>query len=89
MIKTNKTLKNQIQKKTRKKCFVFCQACETQTEIIIINHKDNPFSSETKNQVVEKLAKISYLNNNKNDTSVKLLFTKISESMYYNLKEKK
>lgn len=69
--------------------FCFLKACETQTEIIIINHKDNPFSSETKNQVVEKLAKISYLNNNKNDTSVKLLFTKISESMYYNLKEKK
>lgn len=69
--------------------FCFLKACETQTEIIIINHKDNPFSSETKNQVVEKFAKISYLNNNKNDTSVKLLFTKISESMYYNLKEKK
>ena len=37
---------------------------------------------------MEKSAKISYLNNNKNDTLVKLLNTKISGSMNYNSKKK-
>ncbi len=106
MIESNKNIKN-IKKSTPKENQkkVFCKRVKPQQKKK--NKKTiNPFLTDnntfennkrnSKNDNMKKSAKISYLNNYKNDTSDiketslnKTVFSKISENMYYNSKEDK
>ncbi len=100
---SNKDFKNSPQKDNQKK--VLYKSAKPQQKkkmkkkgnpFITDNHTSENNKKNSKNEVIKKTGKISYLNNYKNDNSEikeaslnKTVFSKISENMYYNSKEDK
>jgi len=100
---SNKNFKNSPPKENQKK--VFYKRVKPQQKkkkkkkgnpFLTDNHTSENNKKNSKNEIIKKTGKISYLNNYKNDNSEikqtslnKTVFSKISESMYYNSKEDK
>lgn len=100
---SNKNFKNSPPKENQKK--VFYKRVKPQQKkkkkkkgnpFLTDNHTSENNKKNSKNEIIKKTGKISYLNNYKNDNSEiketslnKTVFSKISERMYYNSKEDK